>query len=167
MGAHWMIGLCMSLGIASTLVGGVFLAFSDFIMRGLGSADTSAGVEAMQQINRVVYRSVFLTTLLVLVPATIGFAAFGWWTETSRGGLTMLVAAAVIYFVTVFLVTAFGNVPMNEHLDEMTIAESSTEAYWKFYLGRWTIWNHLRTIGCVATGICYFAAAIGLASESN
>lgn len=166
MSTYWMIGICMALGIASTLVGGVFLTFSDFVMRGLGAAETSAGVDAMQQINRVVYRSVFLTTFMVLVPATIGLAFYVWWTAASRGSLTLLVAAAVIYFAAAFLVTAFGNVPMNQHLDSMEITDSSTEAYWGIYLARWTIWNHVRTIGCVATGVCYFVAAIRLAQQS-
>lgn len=167
MGTYWMIGLCMGLGIASTLVGRVFLAFSDFVMRGLGAAETSAGVDAMQQINRVVYRSVFLKTFLILVPASVGLAVYGWWIEVSRSNLTLLVAAAVVYFVFVFLVTAFGNVPMNRELDSMNVTESSTEAYWGFYLNRWTIWNHVRTVGCVATGICYFVAAIFTASNST
>jgi len=165
MSSYWMIGICMGLGIASTLVGGVFLAFSDFVMRGLGAAETSAGVDAMQQINRVVYRSVFLTTFMALVPASIGLAAYGWWTEA--GNLTILIAAGVTYFVTVFLVTAFGNVPMNQQLDPMALGEQTTEAYWQLYLSRWTIWNHIRTIGCVATGVCYFVAAVFFASTSS
>lgn len=162
MNSYWMIVICMGLGIASTLVGGVFLAFSDFVMRGLGAADASAGVDAMQQINRVVYRSIFLTAFMALVPTTIALVAYGWWIEASN--VTILATAAVIYFITVFLVTAFGNVPMNQQLDPMALGEQTTEAYWQHYLSRWTVWNHVRTLGCVTTGVCYFVASVFFAS---
>jgi len=42
--------------LAYALVGGVFLAFSDFIMRSLSLTSGVGGVEAMQVINREVFR---------------------------------------------------------------------------------------------------------------
>jgi hypothetical protein len=57
---------------AMALVAGVFMAFSDFVMRSLRVAAPGAGIEAMQQINREVYGSVFLVGLLGLVPVSLG-----------------------------------------------------------------------------------------------
>ena len=48
--------------LAYALVGGVFLAFSDFIMRALSLTGGSGGAEAMQAINREVFRWVFMTS---------------------------------------------------------------------------------------------------------
>ena len=50
--------------LAYALVGGVFLAFSDFIMRSLSLTGGLGGVEAMQVINREVFRWVFMTLFL-------------------------------------------------------------------------------------------------------
>ena len=47
--------------IATGLVAGVFLTFSDFVMRSLSASEAIAGAEAMQEINRKVYGSIFLT----------------------------------------------------------------------------------------------------------
>ena len=50
--------------IAYALVGGVFLAFSDFIMRSLVLTGGHGGIEAMQTINREVFRWVFMALFL-------------------------------------------------------------------------------------------------------
>ena len=42
--------------LAYALVGGVFLAFSDFVMRPLALTGGAGGVEVMQSINREVLR---------------------------------------------------------------------------------------------------------------
>ena len=52
--------------LAYALVGGVFLAFSDFIMRALSVTSGYGGAEAMQAINREVFRWVFMTLFLGL-----------------------------------------------------------------------------------------------------
>ena len=57
-------------GLLMALVAGVFLAFSDFVMRSLSDASPRAGIEAMQIINRKVYSSVFLVWLLGLAPVS-------------------------------------------------------------------------------------------------
>ena len=62
--------------IAAGLVAGVFLTFSDFVMRSLGASAPAAGMEAMQQINRKVYRSVFMVLLLGLVPVSLAIAVY-------------------------------------------------------------------------------------------
>ena len=138
------------LGVASALVGGVFLAFSDFIMRGLAGAPASAGIYAMQGINRSVLRSLFLTLLLGLVPASIVIALLA-----APGPARLLLAsAAVVYFIGVFGVTVAGNVPMNKALDSLAADTREAGEYWLIYLRRWTRLNHVRTLGS-------FGAAVG------
>lgn len=56
--------------LAYAFVGGVFLAFSDFIMRALAKTSGHGGVEAMQMINREVFRWVFMALFLSLVPVS-------------------------------------------------------------------------------------------------
>lgn len=147
------------LGAGAALVGGVLLAFSDFVMRGLKQTDGAGGIDAMQQINRTVLRSVFLTTFLVMVPASIAMAVYAGLMLSGSTQL-LLVAGAAIYCVTVFAVTMFGNVPMNNRLDALPPASPEAQSYWETYAREWTLKNHLRTVGSWVAAGCFMVAAV-------
>ncbi|MEQ8557903.1 MAG: DUF1772 domain-containing protein [Henriciella sp.] len=162
MSEHILVYTLLALGVASTLVAGVFQAFSDFVMRGLVAAEPMSGAQSMQMINRTVMRSVFLVLLLGLVPATLAvslLAQFGV-DGAARGWIH---AGTAVYLVSVFLVTMLGNVPMNNRLDRMVPSEQATARYWDHYGRVWTRWNHVRTLGSFAAGLCFIVAALALA----
>lgn len=152
---------CLFLGLSTALLAGVFQSFSDFVMRGLLRAAPAGGIESMQQLNRTVFRSVFLTTFLVLVPISIAFAFYAWFAMEGPAK-SLVIAAAAIYLPFVFIVTAAGNVPMNETLDKMDPSSPEAATYWSVYGRVWTRWNTVRTIGSVATAGCYLLAALQL-----
>ncbi|MFN3146923.1 MAG: DUF1772 domain-containing protein [Paracoccaceae bacterium] len=148
------IGLA-ALGVASALVSGVFLSFSDFVMRALGRAPDAAGARAMQEINRAVYRSLFMVLLLGLVPISalvLVLAGLGW-TGTAAAWAAV---GGVAYLAGVFAVTVFGNVPMNQRLDRLTGAEA--DAYWRRYRLRWTRLNHLRWVAAAMASGAFLVA---------
>lgn len=134
--------------LAYALVGGVFLAFSDFIMRSLSLTSGNGGAEAMQVINREVFRWVFMVLFIGLAPVSLIVAAYG---GVYIGGTpgALIMAAGLIYVIGCFGVTVFFNVPMNEALAGMDVSADSTLDYWTgTYLPRWTFWNTVRTIAC-------------------
>ena len=102
--------------LAYALVAGVFLAFSDFIMRSL--AITSGGAEAMQAINREVFRWIFMTLFLGMAAGSVAIAVYSWISFDGLAGVLVL-AAALVYLVFCFGVTVVLNVPMNEALAGM------------------------------------------------
>jgi hypothetical protein len=63
--------------LAHAFVGGVFLAFSDVIMRALVMTSGHGGVEAMQVINCEVFRWVFMTLFLGMAVVSSVIAAYG------------------------------------------------------------------------------------------
>ncbi|MEM6384843.1 MAG: anthrone oxygenase family protein [Pseudomonadota bacterium] len=131
--------------IAYALVGGVFLAFSDFIMRSLAHTGGIGGVDAMQVINREVFRWVFMTLFIGMAPVSLAIAAYGGF-FVGNGPGTMFVLAGLIYFIGCFGVTVFCNVPMNEALARMEASSATAQDYWTgTYLPRWTFWNTVRT----------------------
>lgn len=130
------------------LVAGVFLAFSDFIMRSLEKASPAAGIEAMQQINREVLSSVFVVWLMGLAPVSLGLAAYAW-LSVEGPAQTWFIAGALIYVVGTVLVTILGNVPMNNRLDAMRSLTEETTQYWDVYATVWTAWNHVRTAAAI------------------
>lgn len=143
------------------LVAGVFMGFSDFIMRSLrATADRAAGIDAMQAINRRILPSVFILLFLGFVPALIMLAVLAQSSASPAAG--WLFAAAVIYVPSVFLVTLTRNVPMNNRLAAVDAVSQEGEHYWAIYLDRWTRWNHIRTVGSGASAACLIMAAVEL-----
>lgn len=145
--------------IAYALVSGVFLAFSDFIMRSLAHTGGVGGVEAMQVINREVFRWVFMALFIGLAPISLMIAAYGG-IVVGNGPGTMMMLAGLIYFIGCFGVTVFFNVPMNEALARMALTDDATRDYWTgIYVPRWTFWNTVRT---VASGVSAALLLFGL-----
>ncbi len=149
--------------IACGIVSGVFLTFSDFVMRSLDRAKTSAGVEVMQVINREVFRTVFMVLLLgmsALSPALIGYAYF----KLVGPASTLIMTGGVVYIIGVFVVSLVFNVPMNKHLDTLQYANPEAATYWtSTYMPRWTFWNYVRAITAGVAATCFLAASVWLA----
>ncbi len=152
-----LTGLCV---IGCAMLGGVFLAFSDFIMRSLAKTPGAGGAQAMNSINREVFRYVFIPMFMAMTPVLIGLAVLAY---LQNGYSALFIAAALVYALGVFGVTVVRNVPMNNAL--AALEETSTEGarYWNdTYLPRWTFWNTVRTVGCVvASAILLYALIAG------
>jgi uncharacterized membrane protein len=149
------LALLVCLGAA--IVGGVFFAFSTFVMKALAQLPPSQGIAAMQRINVVVLNPLFLgvfvgTAVLAVVCVAAGF--FAWGTPRS----VLLVAAGVLYLFGSFGVTAAFNVPRNERLARMASGSEEAAAYWTTYVREWQRWNHVRTAASVASAACAAAA---------
>ena len=145
----WFSLFCHACVLSFGLLAGVFLAFSDFIMRSLSLAQHTGGVEVMQIINREVFRYVFMILFIGMAPASVILTGYGLITFSTPGS-AWIALAGVTYLLAAFGVTVLANVPMNEALAQMDLGEAQTLAYWqKAYLPRWTFWNSLRTIACL------------------
>lgn len=147
-----VVGTLAMLG--SAVVGGIFFAFSSFIMKALASLPIAAGIGAMQAINIVVINPSFLgvffgTALLSLVAG--GLALWGW----DHSSAPLFLAAALFYLVGTILVTMFGNVPLNNRLAAVSAADPDIRDLWEPYLSRWTIWNHGRAAGAIIGALLY------------
>jgi uncharacterized membrane protein len=154
----WFFILCEISVIACALVSGVFLTFSDFVMRSLDGAKTAAGIEVMQVINREVFKSIFMFLLLgmsALSPFLIGYAYF----RVAGSAADWIMAGGALYLAGVFVVSLVFNVPMNNRLEARDYASTEAAAYWtSTYLPRWTFWNYVRAIAAAGSAICYLVA---------
>jgi len=137
--------------LAYAFVAGVFLAFSDFIMRSLATTGGLAGVEVMQTINKEVFRWVFMTLFLGMAAVSVVIVGIAWVNlDTLAGGL--ILASALLYLIGCFGVTVVFNVPMNQALAEMDLTVETTRNYWlQTYVPRWTFWNTVRTLASAAS----------------
>ena len=137
--------------LGCALIGGLYFAFSAFIMRALGDIDAGAGIAAMNSINRVILRSPFMplffgTTLASAVLFVLGFLRFG------TSGAASLIAGGAIHVVGMFVVTIAFNVPLNDALQRGELAT------WRRYLVTWTAWNHVRTVASLTASALFIAA---------
>ena len=158
---EWTLYFTLFLALWSAVIGGVFSAFSEFVMSGLLRTEPAGGIEAMQHINRTVIKTQFVAGILLIAPLSILFAFYSWRTFDGIALLAIL-TAPIVYVPTVFLMTVFGNVPMNNKLERLDHASSEAVTYWRRYGRIWTRLNHVRTIGSVATAVLYLIAAVHL-----
>lgn len=163
---EWTLYFCFFLALWSAVIGGVFSAFSEFIMSALLRTTPAGGIEAMQQINRTVIKTQFVAGILLIAPLSVLFAFYSL-TVFEGAALTTLILAPIVYLPTVFLMTIFGNVPMNNKLDRVDHTSTDAEAYWSKYVRDWTRLNHARSLGSVLTAGLYIAAAIMLITSGQ
>lgn len=158
-----VMSICLALGLWSAFEGGIFKAFSEFVMKGLANANPSSGIEVMQNINQTVLKTEFVASLFGITIFSITFAAYSFFV-VEGWALVLIVAAAPTYVLSVFLVTIFGNVPMNNKLADLGHQSDQGVSYWSIYTRNWTRLNHLRTLGSFLTAMIYLMAAAFLMS---
>lgn len=163
---EWTLYFCFFLALWSAVIGGVFSAFSEFIMSALLRTTPAGGIEAMQHINRTVIKTQFVAGILLIAPLSVLFAFYSL-TVFEGAALTTLILAPIVYLPTVFLMTIFGNVPMNNKLDRVDHASTEAKVYWSKYVRDWTRLNHARSLGSVLTAGLYIAAAIMLITSGQ
>lgn len=136
--------LTLGTAFGSGLVGGIFFAFSTFVMRALARIPPAAGIAAMQEINVAAINVAFMAalfgtgvgcTLLIAVSLLDGHSPKS----------TPLIAAGFIYLVGVVLVTIAANVPRNNALAAVNPTSVEGARLWADYVVTWTAWNHVRT----------------------
>lgn len=136
-------------GLGAATMGGVFFAFSSFVMRALARLPLAQGAAAMQHINVVVinpwFMAAFMGTLLLSIGCVV-LSLMSW--------RPMLLAAGLLYALGTFGITVVFNVPRNERLARMDAASDEAGAYWPVYVREWTLWNHARTVAALASAVC-------------
>lgn len=133
--------------VTSAVVGGIFYAFSTFVMAGLDRAEPLGAIAAMRGINaeaqaNAPFLVVFIGSAVLAVGVGVAAAL-----RLSQPGAGYVLAGAVLALVA-FVVTMAFNVPLNDHLDAVnSSALSAVDATreWRAYLGPWTAWNHVRS----------------------
>jgi uncharacterized membrane protein len=147
-----MNGLVTALTIATAvgcgLNGGVFFAFSSFVMPGLARLRPAEGGAAMQSINVTAVTPVFMTALfgtgaLSLAVLVAGVAAL----DESYGG--WLVAGGAVYLAGTIVLTMLYHVPRNNALAAVDPATPEGARVWERYLTEWTTGNHVRALAGV------------------
>ncbi|TIN31814.1 MAG: DUF1772 domain-containing protein [Mesorhizobium sp.] len=150
--------LIFTAAIGSGVVGGIFFAFSSFVMPGLARMPAAGGIAAMNSINVTAVTPLFMTALFgtALVCLVVGAGAV---MGLSQSGSLWLIAGSLVYLIGIVVVTMVFNVPLNDALAAVDPASSEGANLWSRYLNEWVTWNHVRTISGIAALASFWFAA--------
>ena len=140
-----VVALTFVTAVACGLVGGVFFAFSTFVMKALGRLPAPQGIAAMQSINITVINPLFMLALVGTAVACVpvGIAALASWGDPWAG---YLLAASVLYPLGAIATTRAFHIPRNDALAVLDPERAESGRYWSGYLVSWTAMNHVRTV---------------------
>ena len=138
--------LSFTTAIGAAAAGGVFFAFSGFVMPALRRLPKADGIAAMQSINVTAVRP---PLMLLLFGTAAGCVAVGIVAAKDGLGRPQLLAllGAATYVVLVVIVTMGYHVPRNDALAALDAHDPSNAAAWTTYLTEWTRMNHVRALG--------------------
>jgi uncharacterized membrane protein len=147
--------------IGCGLMAGVYFAFSAFIMAAFARIGAPSGIVAMNAINDVILRSLFMplfitTTLAALLLFGIGIVHW------DTPGAAAMAGGGGTYVVGMFAVTMVFNVPLNNALASADTADREALAIWSRYLTSWNRWNHVRTIASTLAVAAFIFALVSL-----
>ena len=153
-----MEALTFVASILAALSGGIFYAFSSFVMGALARLERAEGIRAMQSINVVVINPAFFVVFFGAGVAALA-AVTGSFVGGDPSGRVAIVIGAAAYVLGCIGVTVVGNVPLNDRLAAIDADGPDAASVWSTYLERWTIWNHVRTFFCVVAAVAFVIAA--------
>jgi uncharacterized membrane protein len=150
-----LIAATMTMG----LMAGVFGIYGNAIMPGLRRTDDRTFVAAFQSIDRAIINPAFMATFF----GALALTALAGLLHLTADGRPLLpwIAAALVLYLFVFVITIGVNVPRNNEIkaagdiDRMTDPHGVRE---RFDEARWIRWNHVRTFAStVAFGLLAWA----------
>jgi len=149
--------LAILTALGAALVGGIFFAFSTFVMAALGRLPTEQGIAAMQSINVTVLNPWFFAVFFGTALGSMALALLGI-LDWGAPGSAYPIAGGLLYLVGCILVTIARNVPLNNGLAAVEPGSTEGAEIWTRYLSTWTKWNHLRTVACLAAAAAFIMA---------
>ena len=131
------------------LMAGLFYSFSISVMPALSRTENKTFVEVMQQINRVIINPYFGIAFFGSIIFTIVNVYFQF-REGVDVKFYLTVASALIFLIGTIGVTFFGNVPLNNALDVVNIANETDVEKARISFERiWNLLNNIRSISAL------------------
>ncbi|MEM7600334.1 MAG: DUF1772 domain-containing protein [Verrucomicrobiota bacterium] len=156
-------GLLIFATLTTLLVTGLLLTFALLVMPGLGQLDDRGFLRGFQEIDRIIQNNhpIFVvvwagSVLSLLVATMMGFGQLDGWAQG------LLIAATALYLLGVQVPTMAGNVPLNNHLQQIELATLSepelAEARHDFE-SPWNRFNLIRTVICLGVALMLIVVA--------
>jgi len=133
-----------------TLVAGFVFAFAAVVMPGIRTLGDGEFLRAFQVMDRVIQNSqpVFMLVWIGSVVTLLASAALGFG-QLDGAGRVLVIAAVLVYLLGVQLPTAIINIPLNNMVQTLAIAdmdEMAQDAARREFESRWNRSNVTRTV---------------------
>lgn len=160
MTTDWLVSAAILAALGSGLIGGVFFAFSTFVMAALAQLPPPQGIATMQFVNIKVINPLFLGVFLgtALLSLVLLIAALTHWQQATA---LYLLLGALLYLVGTLFVTIAFNIPRNNALAAVAPESEEGARLWKRYLREWTLWNHVRGAAALLAAAAFILAVRG------
>jgi uncharacterized membrane protein len=148
------------------LIAGLLFSYSCSVNPGLKSLADNEYIKAMQSINLAIQNPYFFISFmgLLLVFPVSSYLMYRQQTDIS---FYLMISAMIIYFIAVFGVTMFGNVPLNETLAKFPISSALEN---DISIMRQTFekpWNNYHTIRTIASIISFGLAILSILTQKS
>ncbi|MCV9926116.1 DUF1772 domain-containing protein [Flavobacterium sp. LS1R49] len=147
------------------LLAGIFFTWANAITPGIGRLDDINYLCAFQNMNKTILNPLFF--VIFISPLFLSFATAYLYKSHYSYIFWLLLAAAILYFAGVFLVTVMGNIPLNNLLEKTDLTNISLEDARslrdKFELK----WNNLHLIRTITSVLSFFLLIIVCLFRNN
>ena len=147
------------------LLAGVFFTWANAITPGIGRLNDISYLKAFQHMNRTILNPLFFVVFLgplLLSPATAYL-----YKANPAHILWILIVAAIIYFLGVFMITILGNIPLNEMLDKINLGDLSVQEAKDLRDKFETKWHNFHLIRTVASTISFSLLILACLIRTN
>ncbi len=157
MSGRVMQHLTVATAIGCGISGGVFFAFSTFVMPALKQLPAPQGISAMQSLNVKAPNAPFMLALFGSAAGCVAVAIAAGKDLPDRAALYKLIAAGV-YLVAIVLTISY-HVPRNDALNKLDPNAIDSARAWARFVTDWTNANHVRTLTSIAASTLLTLAA--------
>jgi uncharacterized membrane protein len=136
--------------LTTALIAGLLYAYSCSVNGGLARLSDANYILAMQAINKAILNPAFLFSFigtLFLLP----ICTYLHYNNGDFNRFYLLLFATIIYLIGVILITAFGNIPLNNSLDSFSVQSTDNESITKARLAFENAWNNFHLIRTIAS----------------
>ena len=136
------------------LMAGIFFTWSNAVKPGIGKLSDLEYLRSLQSMNRVILNKAFIGIFLGAIIAVALVPIFHF-KIAPNSIFWLLLLAPVIYWIGVFGVTVFGNIPLNEILDKINLESITSEEIKALRTSIEVKWNNLNLIRSISSGITF------------
>lgn len=156
------------LGLSTLLTGllaGVFFTWTNAITPGIGRLNDLSYLQAFQHMNRTILNPLFY--IVIISPLFLSPLSAYLYKSSNRFMIRLLIAASVIYFLGVFVVTMYGNIPLNIKLDNLQLSTISSENA-KIFRDNYEVkWNNLHLIRTITSSTSFFLLILACLNNNS
>ena len=153
--------IVLILGVVLTgLTAGLCFTWSNAVTPGIARLDDLNFLRSFQAMNKTIINGTFL---MVFFGPVILLCLNTYLFKSTEVSFWLYLAAAILFFFGLALVTIFGNVPLNEILDKSnleTMSKTDLKVLRDRFEAPWNQWHMVRTITSILSFTCLVIGVI-------